>query len=113
MDKLKAIYTKAEKKHFGAIVLVQSVLILILVVVLVQKSTTNFMTKGAESSFSDEITKDAKACMMLSFEERPVCAKAAGVKIANHTQDAKQRLAECLKFRPYYVSDCQLGLEQP
>ena len=104
------IYNKAEKRHLGIIVLVQSVLLLFLLVILVQKTTPNFFTRAAQNSFSDEITNDAKNCLSQPAESRPACAKAAGVKIAAHTQVPGERLLECLKFQPYYVHDCQLGL---
>ena len=111
MNKLKMIYNKTGKKHLGVLVLIQSILILLLLVTLNQETTPNFSTRAAENTFSDGITQDAKACLSLDPEERPACAKAAGVKIAQQTQDAKERLKECLKFQPYYVHDCQLGLQ--
>ena len=112
MNKLKMIYKKTDKKQLGIIVLFQSILIVLLLIALVQqKGTPNLSTKAAETTFSDAITQDAKVCLSLEPEERPACAKAAGVKIASQTQVPRERLAECLKFRPYYVHDCQLGLQ--
>lgn len=110
MESLKMIYDKTGKKHLGVVVLVQSLLILFLFVALIQKTTPNFFTKAAGNTFSEEITQDAKTCLSLAPEERPACAKAAGTKIAAQTEDPRERLRECLKFQPYYVHDCQLGL---
>ncbi len=111
MNKIKTTYNKIEKKHIGLIFLAQSVVMIFLIVYVVYGSNTEKTTASAQAStFSEEITNDARVCLSLSPEERPVCAKMAGVKIAGQTTDARQRLAECLKFRPYYVHDCQLGL---
>lgn len=110
MNNLKTAYDKFEKSHFGLIILVQSFIILFLVIYIVNPNQTSRISNAQEVTFSDEITNDAKACMALAAEQRPVCAKAAGVKIAGQITDAKLRLVECLKFRPYFVHDCQLGL---
>ena len=110
MNNLKTAYDKFEKSHFGLIILIQAVIILLLVIYIVNSNQSPNISSAQENPFSDQITSDAKACLSLSPEERPVCAKMAGVKIAAYTQDDKERLRECLKFRPYYVHDCQLGL---
>ncbi len=112
MNKLKMIYNKTDKKHLGIIVLAQSVLLILLLIALVQKNAPSFTIKAAEPTFSEIITQDAKTCLSLDPESRPVCARTAGIKIAGYTSVATERLAECLKFRPYYVHDCQLGLAQ-
>ena len=104
------IYNKTEKRHLGIIVLIQSVLLVLLLVALIQKGTPNLTTRAAETTFSDGITNDAKVCMGLTPEERPACAKAAGIKIGAHISDTIQRYKECLKFRPIFDRYCQLGL---
>lgn len=113
MEKLKVIYTKANKKHLGLLLFVQSLILITVSIYAVTGSNNQSLRASAEeSSFSQEATNDAKTCMMLDPEERPACAKIAGIKIADQTTDPKERYKECLKFRPYYVQDCQLGLSQ-
>ncbi len=110
MHNLRSSINKIERKHLGLILFVQSLVLLFFIVALVQKSTPPLTTRASESTFSQQVTDDAKICMELSPEDRPACAKIAGIKIAAHTQNPRERLAECLKFRPYNVHDCQLGL---
>jgi|SRR3989344_762229 len=112
MDTIKKFYVKLEKSHFGIIILIQSVIILLLVFYILSSNRPPSVSSAQENTFSEEITRDAKACLSLDFSERPVCAKAAGAKIGQHSPDPVERLRECLKFRPYYVHYCQLGFSE-
>ena len=103
-------YGRIGKHHLTFVVVLQFVVILFLAYYIVASPSPK-TSSAQEPTFSEQITSDAKVCLSLSPEERPACAKAAGVKIAAHTTDARQRLGECLKFRPYFVHDCQLGLQ--
>ena len=109
METLKMQYGRIGKHHLTFVVVLQFVVILFLAYYIVASPSPK-TSSAQEPTFSDEITNDAKVCLGLAPEERPACAKAAGVKIAGHTQVPGERLVECLKFQPYYVHDCQLGL---
>ena len=111
METLKMQYGRIGKHHLTFVVVLQFVVILFLAYYIVASPSPK-TSSAQEPTFSEQITNDAKVCMGLTPEERPACAKAAGVKIAGQTSVARQRLAECLKFRPYYVHDCQLVLAQ-
>mgnify|MGYP001570936825 CR=1 FL=1 len=102
-------YNKIEKNRLAFVVVLQFVVILFLAYYIVASPSPK-TSSAQEPTFSEQITNDAKICLSLTPEERPACAKAAGVKIGAHTQVPGERLVECLKFQPYYVHDCQLGL---
>lgn len=110
MEKIKINYNKTKKNKLTFGLLLQSVVILFLAYYIIASPTPK--TSIAQTpTFSEEITQDASICMNLQPEDRPLCAKIAGQKIALHTQEPAERLVQCLKFRPYFVHDCQLGLQ--
>lgn len=112
MTNLKTACDKFKKSRFGLIILIQSIIIFLLVIYILNLNHNPSISNAQVNTFSDQITTDAKLCLSLDPTERPVCAKMAGIKIAAHTNNPSERLAECLKFRPYFVHDCQLGLSE-
>ena len=103
---------RLERKHLGLIIFVQFLFIGIIFASLFSISSTKEVLSET-TSFSEGITEDIKACLSLSEEERVVCAKLIGVKIANSLSDPAERLKECSKFRPYaYTLQCEEGLSE-
>ena len=110
---MRKLYNKFEKNHFGLIILVQSVIILLLVVYIVSlKNTPALSSATQENIFSQEITRDASTCLSLNSSERPACAKIAGVKIKGMFTTTEEKYKECMKFRPLYIRECQQGLSE-
>ena len=102
---------RIEKKNFALIILLQLLVILTLATLLVMSNSQRTVLSSETNAMSDSITADVKSCLSLSQEERPLCAKMIGVKIAANFESPADRLKECLKFRPYaYSLNCELGL---
>ncbi len=110
---MRKFYNKFEKTHFGLIILVQSIIILLLIFYIVSLNRIPALSSATqENTFSQEISKDASICLSLDPSERPACAKIAGVKIKGMLTITEERYKECMKFRPLYIRECQLGLAQ-
>lgn len=94
----------------GAIILAQSLIIILLLV----NSYNLRKTLGSESksngSASSQINQDVAICNRLQPEERPACAKVVGVKIAMLFSTSEEQILECMKMRPLMVRYCQEGL---
>jgi len=109
---MRKFYNKFEKAHFGLIILVQSVIILLLVVYIISLKNTPALSNTQENTFSQEVSKEAAVCLSLDSSERPACAKIAGVKIKGMFATTPERFKECMKFRPLYIRECQQGLSE-
>lgn len=106
-----AFHKKILTPHvLGAVVLAQSLIIILLLV----NSYNLRKTLGAENTgngtASSQINQDIVVCNRLQPEERPNCAKAVGVKIAMLFSTSEEQILECMKMRPLMVRYCQEGL---
>ena len=102
---------KIERKNFALIILLQLLVILVLATLLITSNSSKTVLSSETNAMSESITADVKSCLSLSQEERPLCAKMIGVKIAANFSDPSDRLRQCLKFRPYaYTLECESGI---
>lgn len=110
---MRKFLNKFEKRHFGLIILVESLVILSLIFYIVNlKYAPALSNTDQAASLSEEISKDASVCLSLDPSERPTCAKATGVKIKGMFTTTEERFKECMKFRPLYIRNCQEGLAE-
>jgi len=110
---MRKFLDKFEKRHFGLIIIVESLFILSLIFYIFNLKYTPALSNTEQANtFSEEISKDASVCLSLNPSDRPACAKIAGVKIKGMFPTTEERYKECMKFRPLYIRNCQDGLTE-
>lgn len=116
MKKLTYALSKLEKKHYGAVAILQTLIIgIFLYLFLFQPGAklSNQHVAGQETKdYSKIIDQDVLICFQLPQSEKALCAEITGRKIASYFSSPQDRLRQCLKFRPAHVHYCQLGLTE-